>query len=80
LVVGRRATFTFSEVVGYFAIMSLGWSALIFILTFALAYVFPPRGTRIEFPGAEKLVAVLLGLVFLATAAIAWLAVSSQMP
>jgi len=80
LVVGSHVRFTFPELVGHFAVISLGWSALIFVLTFALAYAFPSPGIRIEFPGADKLVALLLGLVFLATAVLAWLVVSSQMP
>ena len=74
LVVGGRAAQTFLEI----AVVFLGWFAAFFVLTFALAYAFPPLGNRIEFPGAGKVVWLLVGLLFLATAALVWLALSSQ--
>jgi len=74
LVVANRAALTFPEI----AVVFLGWFAAFFVLTFALAYAFPPPANRIEFPGAGKVVWLLVGLLFLATAALVWLALSSQ--
>ena len=73
-VVGSRTALTFPEI----AIAFLGWFAAFFVLTFALAYAFPPPANRIEFPGAGKIVWLLVGLIFLATAALVWMALSSQ--
>ena len=80
LMVARRAGLPFPEFVAHLAVVLLGWFALFFVLTFALAYAFPPPGTRFEFPGAGKVVWLLLGLLFLVTAALVWMADSSQMP
>src|SRR5216117_502784 len=76
LVVGSRAALTFPEM----AVVFLGWFAVFFVLTFALAHAFRSPETRIEFPGARKVVWLLVGLLVLATAALVWMAVSSQMP
>src|SRR6267378_3434603 len=73
-VVGSRAALTLPEI----AVTFLGWFAAFFVLTFALAYVFPPPANRLEFPGAGKIVWLLVGLLFLATGALVWLALSSQ--
>ena len=73
---GRVET-TFSEFVSLSAIASLGWFIAVFLLTFALAYAFPPPTNRIEFPGAAKVVWLVVGLLFLATAALVWMKDSS---
>jgi hypothetical protein len=61
------------------AVVFLGWFAVFFVLTFVLAYASPPPATRIEFPGARKVVWLLVGLLVLATAALVWMAITSQM-
>jgi uncharacterized membrane protein YbhN (UPF0104 family) len=72
-----RAGFTYSEFARVAALVFLSAFAAIFVLTFALAYTFPPPTNRIEFPGAGKVVWLLVGLLFLATAALVWMAASS---
>ena len=75
-----RAGFTYSEFANLSVFVFLGVFAALFVLTFALAYAFPPPSNRIEFPGAGRLVWPLVGLLFLATAALVWMAISSQKP
>jgi len=78
--VTSRTGWTFSELIGHLAVAFLGWFVAIFILVLVLAYTFPPPTNRIEFPGAGKVMWPLVGLLFLATVALAWLAISSQTP
>jgi len=74
---GRRAI---TVVLAITAVAFFGWFAAIFVLVLVLAYTFPSTTNRIEFPGAGKVVWPLVGLLFLATVALAWLAISSQTP
>ena len=67
-----------SEFISFVAFVLFVWFALFFSVTFALAYAFPPPGNRFEFPGAGKVVWPVIGLLFLATVALAWIAISSQ--
>jgi len=68
-----RTGWTFSEHMGHLAVAFFGWFAAIFILVFVLAYTFPPPTNRIEFPGADNAVALVLGLLILATIAFVWM-------
>ena len=77
--VTSRAGFTLSEFVGHLAVGFLGWFAAIFILVFVFAYTFPPPTNRFEFPGG-KVIWLLVGLLSFVTAALVWMANSSQMP
>jgi hypothetical protein len=71
--VNSRTGWTFSELIGHLAVAFLGWFAAIWISVFVLAYTFPPPTNRIEFPGADNVIALVLILLMLATAAFVWM-------